>query len=84
MTPLSTSGTARPFMPKCVVVDPNFDWHGQDVLSEVRVPFDDTIIYELHVKGFTKCFPGHGGAPARHLRGAGRRRRWSSTSSSWA
>jgi isoamylase len=49
---------SAPFMPKCVVVDPNFDWHGQNVLSEVRVPFDDTILYELHVKGFTKCFPG--------------------------
>ena len=49
---------SAPFMPKCVVVDPNFDWHGQDVLSEVRVPFDDTIIYELHVKGFTKLLPG--------------------------
>src|ERR1700683_1905668 len=49
---------SAPFMPKCVVVDPNFDWHGQNVLDEVRVPFDDTILYELHVKGFTKCFPG--------------------------
>ncbi|HTZ59864.1 MAG TPA: glycogen debranching protein GlgX [Acidobacteriaceae bacterium] len=49
---------SAPFMPKCVVVDPEFDWHGQNVLSEVRVPFDDTIIYELHVKGFTKLFPG--------------------------
>src|SRR6202167_4628907 len=49
---------SAPFMPKCMVVDPNFDWHGQSMLSEVRVPFDDTIIYELHVKGFTKCFPG--------------------------
>jgi glycogen operon protein len=48
---------SAPFMPKCVVVDPNFDWHGQSVLSEVRVPFDDTIIYELHVRGFTKLFP---------------------------
>ncbi len=56
---------SAPFMPKCVVVDPNFDWHGQSVLSEVRVPFDDTIIYELHVKGFTKRFPGM----AEHLRG---------------
>jgi glycogen operon protein len=56
---------SAPFMPKCVVVDPNFDWHGQDVLSEVRVPFDDTILYELHVKGFTKCFPGM----EDHLRG---------------
>jgi len=49
---------SAPFMPKCVVVDPNFDWRGQDVPSEFRLPFDDTIIYELHVKGFTKCFPG--------------------------
>jgi isoamylase len=56
---------SAPFMPKCVVVDPNFDWHGQSVLSEVRVPFDDTIIYELHVKGFTKLFPGM----PDHLRG---------------
>jgi glycogen operon protein len=49
---------SAPFMPKCLVVDPNFDWHGQGVLSEFRLPFDDTIIYELHVKGFTKQFPG--------------------------
>jgi isoamylase len=49
---------SAPFMPKCVVVDPNFDWHDQGVLSEFRLPFDDTIIYELHVKGFTKQFPG--------------------------
>jgi isoamylase len=56
---------SAPFMPKCVVVDPNFDWHGQSVLNEVRVPFDDTIIYELHVKGFTKLFPGM----PEHLRG---------------
>ena len=48
---------SAPFMPKCMVVDPNFDWHGQNVLSEVRVPFDDTILYEMHVKGYTKCFP---------------------------
>ena len=56
---------SAPFMPKCMVIDPDFDWHGQNVLSEVRVPFDDTIIYELHVKGFTKCFPGMD----EHLRG---------------
>jgi isoamylase len=56
---------SAPFMPKCVVVDPNFDWHGQNVLDEVRVAFDDTILYELHVKGFTKCFPGM----EEHLRG---------------
>jgi isoamylase len=45
---------SAPYMPKCVVVDPEFDWRGQQRLSKMRVPFDDTVIYELHVKGFTK------------------------------
>ncbi len=48
---------SAPFMPKCVVVDPSFDWHGQRRLSKFRVPFDDTVVYELHVKGFTKLHP---------------------------
>lgn len=43
---------SAPFMPKCVVVDPNFDWHGKP--GRVCRPWDDTIIYEAHVKGFTK------------------------------
>lgn len=45
---------SAPFMPKCVVVDPSFDWHGQNRLDKLRVPFGDTILYELHVKGFTR------------------------------
>jgi isoamylase len=56
---------SAPFMPKCAVVDPKFDWRGQGLLSEFRLPFDDTILYELHVKGFTKQFPGL----EKHLRG---------------
>jgi glycogen operon protein len=48
---------SAPFMPKCVVVDPDFDWHGQNRLGKFRVPFDDTIVYEMHVKGFTKRHP---------------------------
>jgi isoamylase len=48
---------SAPFMPKCVVVNPDFDWHGQNRLNKMRVPFDDTIIYEMHVKGFTKLHP---------------------------
>jgi len=48
---------SAPFMPKCIVVDPDFDWHGQSRLGQLRVPFDDTILYELHVKGFTKLHP---------------------------
>jgi glycogen operon protein len=48
---------SAPFMPKCIVVDPDFDWHGQSRLGAFRVPFDDTIVYEMHVKGFTKLHP---------------------------
>jgi isoamylase len=43
---------SAPFMPKCVVVDPNFDWKGKP--GRLCRPWDDTIIYETHVKGFTK------------------------------
>jgi isoamylase len=46
---------SAPFMPKCVVVDPNFAWHGQPRVRSV--PWDNTIIYEAHVKGFTKRHP---------------------------
>jgi isoamylase len=42
---------SAPLMPKCVVVDPAFTW-ARDRRPEV--PWDRTIIYELHVKGFTK------------------------------
>ena len=43
---------SAPFMPKCSVVDPNFDWDGKS--SRVCHAWDDTVIYEAHVKGFTK------------------------------
>ena len=38
-------------MPKCQVIDGAFNW-GND--RPPRTPWHDTIIYELHVKGFTK------------------------------
>jgi glycogen operon protein len=38
-------------MPKSVVVDPTFDW-GND--QKPNIPFSETVIYEVHVKGFTK------------------------------
>ncbi len=47
---------SAPFMPKCNVVDPNFDWAGSRARRHAR--WDDTIIYELHVRGFTKQHPG--------------------------
>jgi glycogen operon protein len=43
------------FMPKCVVVDENYDWKGEP--GRKTAPWDDTILYETHVKGFTKLDP---------------------------
>ena len=45
---------SAPFMPKCRVVDPSFTW-GRD--QRPRVPWNRTIFYELHAKGFTKLHP---------------------------
>ncbi len=41
--------------PKSIVVDERFEW-GDDRLP--RVPWRETLIYELHVRGFTKLHPG--------------------------
>ena len=41
-------------VPKSVVVDPNFDWQGD---QRPNTPWRDTVIYETHVKGFTQCNP---------------------------
>lgn len=41
-------------IPKCVVIDSTFDWEGD---QRPEVPWQDTIIYELHVRGFTKQHP---------------------------
>jgi isoamylase len=43
------------FLPKCVVLDPSFDW--EDVCPP-RIPWSETVIYEVHVKGFTVLHPG--------------------------
>ncbi len=43
-----------PYVPKSIVVNPYFDWKDERF---PRVPWQDTIIYELHVKGFTKRHP---------------------------
>jgi isoamylase len=42
-------------MPKCQVVDSAFSW-GDD--RPPNTPWNDTVIYELHVKGFTHLHPG--------------------------
>ena len=41
-------------IPKCAVVDTSFDWE-DDRLPET--PWHDTVIYEAHVKGFTRLHP---------------------------
>jgi glycogen operon protein len=42
-------------VPKSVVIDDAFFWEGD---RAPRVEFADTVIYEMHVKGFTKLHPG--------------------------
>jgi isoamylase len=53
---------SAPFVPKCVVADSNFDW--QQSVSPL-VPWDRTIIYEAHVRGYTMKHP----EVPEHLRG---------------
>ena len=49
-------------VPKCVVIDPKFDW-GNDRPPET--PLADSVIYEVHVRGFSIRHPGI----PEHLRG---------------
>src|SRR4051812_29857889 len=41
---------SAPAMPRSVVVDHAFDW-GAD--APPAIPYADTVVYEMHVKGFT-------------------------------
>lgn len=41
-------------IPKAVVVDETFDWEDDQLL---RIPEHETIIYEMHIKGFTQLHP---------------------------
>jgi isoamylase len=45
----SHDGIIRP--PKCVVVDEAFDWEAD---RHLKRPLSETIIYEMHVRGFTR------------------------------
>jgi glycogen operon protein len=59
---LPDAADSAPWVPKSRVTDPAFDWGGVRAPS---VPWRDTVIYELHVKGFTQRHPG----VPEHLRG---------------
>ncbi len=45
---------SAPFMPRCVVHQPHFDWSGD---RQLHLPWHETIIYETHVKGLTATHP---------------------------
>jgi len=53
---------SAPFMQKCQVVDQTFTWTHP---TRVRVPWEHTIFYETHVRGYTKLHP----AIPEHMRG---------------
>ncbi len=45
---------SAPYMPKAVITSPYFDW-GRD--APLARPLHETVIYEVHVKGFTAAHP---------------------------
>lgn len=57
-----SDGIIRP--PKCVVVDDAFDWDGD---RHIRRDISESIIYEMHVKGFTKSRTAKVQAPGSYL-----------------
>ncbi len=50
----STIATTPPYAPLAAVVDPAFTW-GDD--RPPRTPWHNTVIYEMHVRGFSKLHP---------------------------
>ncbi|PSK98178.1 glycogen operon protein [Murinocardiopsis flavida] len=56
------SGDSAPYVPKCVVVSPFFDWGNE---NRPDVPYHETVIYEAHVRGLTMRHP----AVPEHQRG---------------
>jgi len=45
---------SAPYTPRCKVIEPAFSW-GDD--RAPNVPWSDTVIYELHLRGFTQTHP---------------------------
>ncbi|MCG8648526.1 MAG: glycogen debranching protein GlgX [Pirellulales bacterium] len=58
----NTDGVIRP--PKCVVVDDSFDWDGD---RHIRRDISESVIYEMHVRGFTKSSTAKVKAPGSYL-----------------
>lgn len=51
---LKTESDSASGMNKSIVIDNNFDWEGDE---HPNTPLHNSIIYELHVKGFTAAHP---------------------------
>ncbi len=45
---------SAPYMPKCRVIDPAFTW-GE--IGHPRIPWEQSVLYELHPRGFTMRHP---------------------------
>jgi glycogen operon protein len=45
---------SAPYVPRALVVDDTFDWEGD---RAPRTPWQDSLIYELHVRGFSQQNP---------------------------
>ena len=58
----STDGVVRP--PKCVVMGDTFDWEGD---RHLRHDISESVIYEMHVRGFTKSRSAKVKAPGSYL-----------------
>jgi len=54
-TDVADDRDSAPFVPRSVVVNPYFDW-GHD--RPPGTPWHETVVYELHVRGFTRRHPG--------------------------
>ena len=63
----TTTPTPRPYAMTSVVINPFFDWADDRPL---RIPYNETVIYEAHVKGMTMRHPDIPERRARHLRRA--------------
>ena len=58
---------SAPYVPRSLVVDHSgYDWEGDTQLHRRSV---DSVLYEVHVKGFTAAPPGHPAGDPRQLRG---------------
>ncbi|MGN0278403.1 MAG: hypothetical protein ACI4C4_03510 [Lachnospiraceae bacterium] len=44
-------GEVKKELPKCKILDGNYEWEGD---LPLRLPYEDMILYALHVRGFTK------------------------------